>query len=303
MPRTDRTEIDLPTCARHHVCPDGLDSIEGSTAASLVMASADSIEPRCSQPAPSCRPPHLRKKCRVQKPGRDGSHRAATQPPRGTHGNLPRLVWKKAALASGVRRSRLASALSQRSLSQRPRPPARGASPLMWPDPPSTTAVLLSVLLGRHRATGADPATASRQTDPTWQPPQATTIQPPRHLREELGPQLCSRHCAVSSWLQTLIRYSCLNLNACEDAICRADKPKMPLLAQFPTLFSLDCIYLPPPTSSIRRNKLRGRPMPRAGDRKKPEAPFSWPRARLRGKDFAVAWAPIVCEPPFPFDF
>lgn len=132
--------------------------------------------------------------------------------------------------------------------------------------------------------------------------PQPTSPHP-RHLREELGPQLCSRHCAVSSWLQTLIRYSCLNLNACEDAICRADKPKMPLLAQFPTLFSLDCIYLPPPTSSIRRNKLRGRPMPRARDRKKPEAPFSWPRARLRGKEFAVAWALIVCEPPFPFDF
>ena len=29
----------------------------------------------------------------------------------------------------------------------------------------------------------------------------------------------------MSSWLQTLIRYSCLDLNACEDAICRADKP------------------------------------------------------------------------------
>jgi hypothetical protein len=124
-------------------------------------------------------PPPLLRKSKVQKPGRDGSHRAATQPPRGTHGNLPRLVWKKAALASGVRRSRLASALSTLSLTQRPRPPARGASPLMWPDPPSTAAVLLSVRLGRHRATGADPATASRQTDPIWQPPQATTNQPP----------------------------------------------------------------------------------------------------------------------------
>jgi hypothetical protein len=159
-------------------------------------------------------------------------------------------------------------------------PPARGAPPPPRPDPPSTAAALLSVRLGRHRATGADPATASRQSDHTWQPPhRATTPQPPRHL--PCGP-LCSRHWAVSSWLQTLIRYSCLNLNACEDAICRADKPRASRLfrgkefairssgpnfvrdAVFFRLFTSLAPTPPHPAQATRRHALVARPKPKS---------------------------------------
>jgi hypothetical protein len=164
----------LPTCARRHVRTASTASRawrrQASSRHRAAMLSTCPVGPPPPPPSSArARSKNLAATAHTAQP--HNHHAAPTAICPASCGKKPRWLVVCGALAWRV--------LSQRSLSQRPRPPARGASPLMWPDPPSTAAVLLSVRLGRHRATGADPATASRQTDPTWQPPQATTNQPP----------------------------------------------------------------------------------------------------------------------------
>ena len=79
--------------------------------------------------------------------------------------------------------------------------------------------------LGRHRATGADPATASRQTDPTWQPPPQATTPPAPTTSAVLTTVLETLGCELLAPDPDPILLP-QPLNACEVAICRADKPR-----------------------------------------------------------------------------
>jgi len=125
-------------------------------------------------------------------------------------------VLEKAALACGVRRSRLASALSTLStLSHnvlgRPRPALHRLCGPTLPAPQRSSYLCDWAVTVQLAPTQPQPADRLTPFGSLLKP--QPTSPHPRHLREELGPQLCSRHCAVSSWLQTLIRYSCLNVN------------------------------------------------------------------------------------------
>ena len=200
-------------------CPDGLDGIEGSTAASLVTASADSIEPRCSQPAPSGRRTSAREGPKNWP--RHYTPRSRTTTTRHPRRFAPPRVGKSRV---GLWCEALSPGASLLFLRRFP-PPAPGAPPPPRLDPPSTAAALLSVRLGRHRATGADPATASRQTDPTWQPPPQATTPPAPTTSAVLTTVLETLGCELLAPDPDPILLP-QPLNACEVAICRADKPR-----------------------------------------------------------------------------